>query len=210
MSCTPAPVLSPARSHARPLWARVLLGLLAGALAMSAPLQAGAGSTRLLSAATPGFDSALGTRWRVFTDRVMGGVSQATLEYDEVEGEPCLRLRGGVRLDNGGGFVQMALDLGEGPLDASAWRGLRLRVNGNGERYNLHLRTPDLSRPWQSYRAAFTAGPGWRDVDLPFAGFEAHRTEAAFDPRRLVRVGLLGIGRAFQTDVCLAGVSLYR
>lgn len=166
---------------------------------------------RLLASASRGLVSELGTRWRLFTDSVMGGVSQARLDEDSHAGEPCLRLRGTVSLENNGGFVQMSLDLAErGLFDARGWRGLALRVRGNGERYNVHLRTGDLDRPWQSYRASFTATPEWQTVELPFERFEAHRTEAPLALARLTRVGLLGIGRAFEADLCLGELALYR
>lgn len=166
---------------------------------------------RLLASAERGLDSELGTRWRLFTDTVMGGVSSARLEVDRQADEPCLRLRGTVRLENNGGFVQMSLELAEsGLFDARGWRGLALRVRGNGERYNVHLRTSDLDRPWQSYRASFTATPAWQTVEVPFERFEAHRTDAPLDLSRLTRIGLLGIGRAFETDLCLGELALYR
>jgi hypothetical protein len=105
--------------------------------------------------------SCLGTTWQGISDRVMGGVSRETLQVDEQSGKRCLRLSGNVRLENNGGFVQMSLDLepGDGRVDASPFMGLRLVVYGNGERYSVHLRTADVARPWQSYRAHFEAPP---------------------------------------------------
>ncbi len=48
----------------------------------------------------------------------------ARLETDLLDGKPCLRLRGDVRLENNGGFVQVALDLGQaGALDLSGYVG---------------------------------------------------------------------------------------
>ena len=77
----------------------------------------------------------LGTRWHGVSDAVMGGVSQAELAVDEQGGRRCLRLRGDVRLDNNGGFIQMALDLAAAgqPIDATAFDGVRLLVRGNDE-----------------------------------------------------------------------------
>ena len=68
-----------------------------------------------------GVASALDTPWRLITDGVMGGVSSGTLKKDTIEGKPCLRLRGDVSLQNNGGFIQAALDIGATPIsDASA------------------------------------------------------------------------------------------
>ena len=55
--------------------------------------------------------SAFGKPWRGFSDRVMGGVSQEVIVLFEIDGRRCLRLTGDVRLENNGGFIQMALDL---------------------------------------------------------------------------------------------------
>ena len=156
--------------------------------------------------------SALGTRWVGMSDRVMGGVSRETARLDEIAGRRCLRLTGDVRLDNNGGFIQMALDLAPGgdTLDGSGFTGLRLTAWGNNETYGAHFRTPDVARPWQSYRAAFRAVPDWRVIDLPFALFEPHRIAVPLDPRRLRRLGLVAIGRAFHADLAVAAVELYR
>ncbi|MGD8644200.1 MAG: CIA30 family protein [Chromatiales bacterium] len=152
-----------------------------------------------------------GARWRLVTDGVMGGMSTGALTPDEIDGRPCLRLRGQVRLDNNGGFVQAALDLGaDRALDASAYEGVQIEVYGNGESYNLHLRTRGLSAPWQAYRASFQAGPEWQSLQLPFTDFEPYRTDAPLDTSRLTRLGVVAIGRAFEADLCLGGAALYR
>ncbi len=159
----------------------------------------------------PDHVSRLGTRWESVTDRVMGGLSDAALARETYQGRSCLHLRGDVRLDNNGGFVQMALDLAPlgGELDASSWTGVELVVQGNGERYGVHLRTGDLTRPWQSYRAGLVAGPAWQNVRLPFVDFVTHRTEAPLALQRLRRLGLVAIGKAFEADLRLACLSFY-
>ncbi|MFW5642360.1 MAG: CIA30 family protein [Roseicyclus sp.] len=152
--------------------------------------------------------ASIGTRWALVSDRVMGGVSSGTMARETVAGRPALRMRGGVSLENDGGFLQIALDLatGGGTLDARAWTGLALDVLGNGVRYNLHLRTADVRRPWQSYRAGFTATPDWRTVYLPFDGFAPHRLDAPLDLGRLRRLGIVAIGRAFDADIAVGGL----
>lgn len=156
--------------------------------------------------------SGLGTTWRGVSDQVMGGISEASVAHDILGGRPCLRLSGDVRLDNNGGFIQAALDLSKGSetLDASGYSGIRLIVRGNGESYAVHLRTPDVARPWQSYRAPFTADPTWQTVDLPFESFEPYRIETPLDTARLRRIGLVAIGRAFHADLAVAELALYR
>ncbi len=161
---------------------------------------------------TPDLVSKLGTTWRGVSDQVMGGVSEASVVLDVIDGRACLRLTGDVRLENDGGFIQAALDLaaaGE-TLDASNYTGLRLVVRGNGEQYGLHLRTSDNVRPWQSYRAQFTAPPTWQTIELPFAAFAPYRLDAPLDVTRLRRIGLVAIGRAFFADLAVAEIGLYR
>jgi hypothetical protein len=155
--------------------------------------------------------SPLGTVWRGVSDQVMGGVSNVRVEHDDANGQSFLRLRGDVRLENNGGFVQAALDLETpcGLLDASTYRGLRVTVRGNNEQYSLHLRTPDATRPWQSYRAHFTAGARWQTFDMPFAAFEPYRLDSPLDTQRLKRIGLVAIGRAFSADLMVSSIRLY-
>ena len=155
--------------------------------------------------------STVDTRWQLFTDQVMGGVSSATMVREEVAGRPAIRMRGDVSLENNGGFVQIALDLSPGgnAVNASAWQGIELDVFGNGEEYNVHLRTEELRRPWQSYRQTFRAEPRWQTVQFPFQNFLPHRTDSPFDVRRLKRIGVVAIGRAFTTDLAVGGLRYF-
>lgn len=151
-------------------------------------------------------------KWEYVADTVMGGVSRGEATQTVVDGRAAIRLTGEVSLDNNGGFVQIAFDLGEGgeTFDASAWTGIALDVLGNDESYDIRLRTNQITRPWQSFRADFSAPPTWTTVKIPFTALESHRTEARFDPGRLRRIGILAIGREMQADIAIAGVRLYR
>ncbi len=152
-----------------------------------------------------------GLRWRGFSDRVMGGVSDAHFGRDTLAGRRCVRLRGRVTRDRGGGFIQMALDLGTGAgaFDASAFAGIELRVHGNDEHYNVHLRTPDCRWYDESYRHAFFAPARWQVVRIPWGGFAPHGLDAPLDPSRLERIAILGWMREFEADVALAELALY-
>jgi len=156
--------------------------------------------------------SKLGTRWYGVSDKVMGGISKASVSHGVLEGRPCLRLAGDVRLENAGGFIQAALNLTRqgGTLDASDYTGLRIVARGNGEKYSVHLRTPDNVRPWQSYRSYFTAGPDWETFDLPFEAFEPYRLKVPLDMTRLRRIGLVAIGRAFYADLAVSKLAFSR
>jgi hypothetical protein len=154
--------------------------------------------------------SRLGTPWRLVTDQVMGGVSQGQVRTAILDGRRSLCLEGDVSLANGGGFIQVALDLAQaGTLDAHRFSGIRLLVRGNGEAYTLHLKTNATALPWQAYRAHFDTAPEWRELRRPFDTFAPYRVTAALDPARLVRLGILAIGRPIRAEVCVAEIGFY-
>lgn len=156
--------------------------------------------------------SALGTKWQMFTDQVMGGVSAGQASYETLGDKRCLRLRGQVSLENRGGFVQAALPLVRqgGAFDAGAYQGIRLWVRGNGAGYYVHLRTEDTRLPWQYYEAAFETGPDWARVDIPFSAFAPENLAAALDMRKLKRLAVVAAKKAFAADVAVARIELYR
>ena len=160
---------------------------------------------------TGDYRSPLGNAWHLITDQVMGGISNGQLTLDTVDSRACLRLRGDVRLEHRGGFVQAALDIKDTPAsDASNYQGILLEISGNDQTYNLHLRTDDVWLPWQAYRASFQAPAGWHIIQLPFTEFVGYRIGFPLDPEHLERIGLVAIGRAFEADLCLASLALYR
>jgi hypothetical protein len=157
------------------------------------------------------YSTGTGGEWRLVTDTVMGGVSNGQLTVEEIDGRRCLRLRGEVRTENNGGFIQAALDLETQRVrDASAFDGVVIDVYGNDETYSLHLRQDGLWLPWQAFRASFTAPPEWQTHYLPFEQFLPHKTSAALKPDRLKRIGVVAIGRAFSADLCVGRIGYYR
>jgi len=146
--------------------------------------------------------------WRGFTDRVMGGVSNAEFGPAEIDGQRCMRMTGAVTRDSGGGFVQMALYF-DGPSDASAYQGIELLVRGNDEDYNVHVRTSDCGWHNESYRATFHATSAWQTVRLPWLAFAPNGLSTPLDTARLQRVGLLGWMRDFEADLALGQITLY-
>jgi hypothetical protein len=152
--------------------------------------------------------SKIGTRWMLFTDQVMGGVSNGAMVWELIAGRTAIRMHGKVSLENNGGFIQIALDLlpdGQA-VNASDWHGIELDVCGNGEEYNVHLRTADLEQPWQSYRQLFLSQPQWQTVQLSFEDFAPYRTDIPLNTRRLRRIGIVAIGRAFSADLAISGL----
>lgn len=117
------------------------------------------------------FDDGPETRWRFFTDGVMGGVSQGRVTFLSEAGQAFARMEGTVSTENRGGFIQMRRDLERPPTaDVSA---AHLTVRGNGERYFVHLRTTATRRPWHYFQAPFATGADWTDLRLPFGDFAA-------------------------------------
>jgi hypothetical protein len=155
--------------------------------------------------------TAPGARWRGFSDRVMGGVSDAEFEKATVEGKRCIRMTGRVTRDSGGGFIQMALDLGSrgADFDGSAYAGIELLLFGNDEDYNVHIRTADCGWYDDSYRATVHLAPRWQRLRLPWKDFKPNSVAAPLDSSHLQRVAVLGWMREFQADVALGEVALY-
>lgn len=154
----------------------------------------------------------LNPKWEYVADDVMGGVSRGGMQQETFRGRMATVLRGDVSLDNNGGFVQIAFDVvHDGTrFDASGWDGIELETCGNGESYDIRLRTDQLTRPWQSFRSDFVAAPEWRKHRIAFDAVIAHKTEARFDPAHLRRIGILAIGREFEAEVAIANIRLYR
>ena len=152
-----------------------------------------------------------GNEWSLVTDSVMGGISKGQLSLDKIKSRACLRMLGDVRLENNGGFVQVALDLSDDVTqNISDYAGVLLEVYGNDEQYNIHLRTQDMWLPWQSYRTTFTASSEWKTLYLPFDEFTPYRINKALDKRRLKRISFVAIGRVFSADLCIGKIGLYK
>jgi hypothetical protein len=148
--------------------------------------------------------------WNLVTDTVMGGVSRGTLVEDNIMGRPCQRLNGQVSLDNNGGFIKAAIDLSsKDKFDASGYTGIFIDVYGNNESYNIHLRTSDIQKPWQSYRVSFSPREEWQTLKFMFSDFKTHRIDKALDTRKLTRIGIVAIGREFYVDLCIGRIGFY-
>ena len=152
-----------------------------------------------------------GNHWSFVTDNVMGGVSQGSLTTTSIGDRQCLRMQGEVKLDNNGGFVQMSLNIPDEVLqNITDYSGIMLEVYGNEQQYNVHLRTSDVSLPWQSYRSTFYAPSEWQTIYLPFSEFRPHSIDKPLDIAKLKRIGIVAIGREFEADMCIGKLALYR
>lgn len=109
------------------------------------------------------------TRWRFFSDQVMGGVSTGAIAFEQEADQTFARMTGRVSTANRGGFIQMRLELASPPPEGTT--GLRLIVRGNSQRYFVHLRTGGTLLPWQYYQAGFDVTESWTELRLPLTAF---------------------------------------
>jgi Complex I intermediate-associated protein 30 (CIA30) len=148
--------------------------------------------------------------WRCFTDRVMGGRSDATASVSDVQGRRALRLTGQLSLENRGGFVQVARQLGErGALfDATRYHAIRLTVCGHAPATLVHLRSADTIFPWSHYAAAFSLPATWGEVEVPFTAFVPSGMAKPLDRSALTRIGVVAGKAAGPVDIAIARVEL--
>jgi len=155
--------------------------------------------------------SPLGTAWQGFTDQVMGGRSDMQAGYRESNGENSMFMRGEVRLENNGGFIQVRLPLVEhGSFDASTWDGIRIHVRALPGPYFVHLRTRDTRQPWAYYRAPIPVSDEWSAVVIPFSGFQPESLVADLDLTALRSIGLVAYGEKFSAELEVARIELLR
>lgn len=151
------------------------------------------------------------TEWRLVQDSVMGGVSRGEMTWALLRDRRCLRLKGVVSTENNGGFIQVNRPIDKTlAKDFSGFTGIELEVFGNNERYNVHLKQRGMFLPWQSLRSGFLAKDEWQQIKVPFDSFTAYKTSQILKPEKINQLAIVGIGRDFQADVCVAAIRLYR
>lgn len=149
------------------------------------------------------------TRWRFFTDAVMGGESSGKVVFLGEDGQTFARMTGRVSTTNRGGFIQMRMDLPSPPPEGTT--GVRLVVRGNGERYFVHLRTTGTVLPWQYYQAGFDVTRDWAEVRLPLDAFTASGSllRAEPDSRSIRSVAVVAYGRDYDAEIDVREVGFF-
>ena len=149
------------------------------------------------------------TRWRFFTDGVMGGVSTGQVAFREEDGQTYARMAGHVSTENNGGFIQMRMDLPEGAPGGTT--GVRLIVRGNDQQYFVHLRTSGTRLPRQYYQAGFEVKGDWGEVRLPFELFRRSGRLLREVPRAesLKSIAVVAYGRDHDAEIDVREVGLY-
>jgi len=149
------------------------------------------------------------TRWDYFSDQVMGGVSEGKVTFETVDQQPVLRLTGRVSTANGGGFIQARTEL-DAPLPDTA-SGIILSVRGNGQPYNLHIRTKWTVLPWQLYQAKFETSKAWQEVRIPFESFAPYGglLRQTFKVSDVRSVAVVAFGRDYDADLSVRTIGVY-
>lgn len=149
------------------------------------------------------------TRWRFFTDDVMGGVSTGRVAFLTEGGTTYARMTGSVSTENNGGFIQMRMNLPDGaPQEAT---GVRIVVRGNNQEYFVHLRTSGTVLPWQYYQAGFDAKDDWTELRLPFEAFKRSGQLLRSVPRAsgLKSIAIVAFGRDHDAEIDVSEVAFY-
>jgi transforming growth factor-beta-induced protein len=143
-------------------------------LALCSVSQAQAGQKTLAD-----FNESNSLRWQTVNDNVMGGRSKGAFTISK---NKALLFKGRTSLRNNGGFSSIRTD--RQMLGLKNYKGLALRVRGDGRAYKVTLRTSDTSR-WISFWADFQTKSGeWQDIRIPFSQFSAR----SFGSKRRARL----------------------
>jgi hypothetical protein len=158
------------------------------------------------------FSSDSGKYWQYISDQTMGGVSsgQVTLEQD---GDLSFaRLTGNVSTRNNGGFIQLrsGVSFATSEKNGKALRGVRLNVRGNGETYNIFIRTNETRSYSDYYSASFKADTNWQVIDLPFEQFKRKRSlNSTLYSKNIRTFAIVAYGRDFTADVSVSKLEFY-
>ena len=149
-------------------------------------------------------------KWCFVTDKVMGGISEGSLEFKKESDTYFYRMTGDLSLENNGGFIQFRTKIEDHPRGKS-FKGIRLRVRGNNNEYSVHIRTKYLFLPWQYYESTFQATEEWTTVELPFTTFKKSNFYQPSDvsSQDIKTIGIVAIGREFKAQIDLASIELY-
>jgi uncharacterized protein YbjT (DUF2867 family) len=109
-------------------------------------------------------DANLQATWGAVDDVVMGGVSESGIRL----ADGYALFSGNVSTDNSGGFASVRTRNFEPSFNLSNYQGIELRVQGDGQRYKLFLRTETR---WDGVGYAYsfdTIANEWLTIQVPF------------------------------------------
>ena len=150
-------------------------------------------------------------KWVFFTDRVMGGVSSGKLEIGSEDGSKFYRMTGNVSTANNGGFIQFQTDLSNISNTEEVFNGIKIKVRGNNENYQIFIRTNLTVLPWQYYSSEFYASNQWKEIKLPFKSFKRSNF---YQPKNInntdIRtLGIVAYGKDYSADLNVGLIEFY-
>jgi hypothetical protein len=150
-------------------------------------------------------------QWRSIDDLVMGGKSRSRLSWSD---EGRMVFAGTLCGEPGSGFASIRSDAGRFDLDG--YRGLMVRVKGDGRRYKLSLRC-DADVDAIVYQSAFdTVADRRQTIRLPWSSFVASHhgrvidSAPALNPARIRSFGFVVADKqvgAFRLEI--AGIEAF-
>ena len=158
------------------------------------------------------FTADSGKYWQYVSDRVMGGVSDGQVTFEQDGEMYYARLTGNVSTKNNGGFIQLrsGVSFSNSEKDGKNLRGVRLNVRGNGETYYIHIRTNESWSPSDYYSTTFIADSEWKMIDLPFNIFERRwSNDSSLDAKKIRSFGIVAYGRDYISDVSVSTIEFY-
>ena len=141
------------------------------------------------------FSKTVANSWQIVNDNVMGGISRSTFRMHE---DGYVVFSGSVSLENNGGFASVRAQSRQ-TADLSTFKGLSVRVFGDGKTYCLRLRTVENGRlTWYSHETRFKTKAGeWETYFLPFSDFRAEfrgtpvRGNPGLNSRAIAEIGFM-------------------
>ena len=147
--------------------------------------------------------------WIYFADNVMGGISEGSSEYVKVASGKAIRLYGEVSTKNNGGFIQVRMPYSKDQLEK--YKGIKIKMKGNGDEYFLHLRNRSSRLPWQYYQASFKSEPTWKEVNIPFQKFKrsSNFMKIVFDPNTIKTIGIVAYGKDHTAEFMVSELQFF-
>ena len=149
------------------------------------------GSEKILSSFKSSGDSI--SDWQIVDDGVMGGLSKGKFD---ISGKQTLKFSGNLSLKNNGGFSSIRSK--RTTMDLSEFKGIRMRVKGDGRTYKLRMESDSRYRRMAvSFQHEFkTTKEGWTEVFIPFDKLKAsfrgwNLPGMKFNSKSIQRVGLI-------------------
>ena len=91
------------------------------------------------------------------------------------------------------------------------YKGIKIKMKGNGDEYFLHLRNRSSRLPWQYYHASFKSEPTWKEVNIPFQKFKrsSNFMKSVFDPNTIKTIGIVAYGKDHTADIMVSELQFY-